>query len=344
MSVSWAAHIPRVRDVGAVGAHAGAHHVASRIALSALIPSVLLVAIGRTSWLPFVLLLIPTAVYGRRAPCRRRLAMQVEVGFLLLILVLVGTAASMAAVAPAGMVLLTGAVAAVGALAADVRRWTPPGALFFVFAFAVCGSRPAQATDCAAALAVGGGTLAFTIAVTATLSSYDPLARRGGSATASTPLSIAVPHASVCLVACVAAESVALIAGFTHPYWAAVSAVVPVVGLTTRSQLVRAAQRLAGTVLGVGLAAALFHWQLSGLAMVVMFAMAMGLTELFAARNYAISLVFMTPLTIGLALPHGNGSLSAILAARLAETMLGVAVAAVCIVATHHSRHPRNLS
>ena len=40
--------------------------------------------------------------------------------------------------------------------------------------------------------------------------------------------------------------------GFENPYWAMVSAVVPVVGRATSTQLVRAGHRLVGTLLGVG--------------------------------------------------------------------------------------------
>jgi uncharacterized membrane protein YccC len=99
-------------------------------------------------------------------------------------------------------------------------------------------------------------------------------------------------------------------------------------------QLVRGGHRLLGTLLGLGLAAALLALPLRGLALVVVVVLLQVAAELFVGRNYGLALIFVTPLALllgqlAVAQPPG-----ALLLDRGVETFIGVLVALVVTVLT----------
>lgn len=63
--------------------------------------------------------------------------------------------------------------------------------------------------------------------------------------------------------------------------------------------------------------------------------------ELMIARNYAVALLFITPLTIGMVMGGQPRALPDLLLDRAAETAVGVGIVAVLILTTHGLRHPR---
>jgi uncharacterized membrane protein YccC len=118
-----------------------------------------------------------------------------------------------------------------------------------------------------------------------------------------------------------------------------VSAVVPVVGRATSGQLLRAGHRLLGTVVGLGLAALLLVWQPSAVALVVAFGVLQFGTELVVARNYGLALVFITPMALGMpAIGGAPVDVGALVAARGADTAIGVGVVVLVLLATHRLR------
>jgi len=130
--------------------------------------------------------------------------------------------------------------------------------------------------------------------------------------------------------------------GVQSPYWAMVSAVVPVVGTATAGQLVRAGHRLLGTLVGVGLAALLLAWHPGVAALIVAFGVLQFATELLIVRNYGLALVFITPMALGMrALGGAPVDVGALVAARTADTAIGVGVVVVVLLATHRLRRPR---
>jgi len=329
---------PTIGEAMNIGPHAHAHTVAARVLVSALVPAAVLLCLGRTDLLPFALLTSLMAVYGRRASRTQRLAVQGQVMALQITLLIIG--ATLAIVAPGPWTVVTGTaiVAGITTVIADARRWNPPGALFFTFGFAVVVSAPAvislmdvALTAVAAAMFTLLVTLVFSRAVAAIEAPPAPPKRRV----------IVGVHALVCLVGAAAAGSIAVVLGISHPYWAMVAAIVPVVGLTTSGQTLKAFQRVAGTLVGLLVAFALFAWNLPAPVVLVVIVLLMALTELFIARNYALALLFLTPITIGLPFLAGTPDLGELLAARGLETMIGACVGLVLILSTHRVRHPR---
>jgi uncharacterized membrane protein YccC len=120
-----------------------------------------------------------------------------------------------------------------------------------------------------------------------------------------------------------------------------VSAVVPVVGATTSGQLIRGSHRVLGTLVGLVVAVLMFGWQPQGLVLVLLLVALQAGTELVVMRNYSSALLFLTPLTIGMGLLNGPVPVLPLVLDRGLETLVGVAVAFVLILATHGVRHPR---
>lgn len=148
-------------------------------------------------------------------------------------------------------------------------------------------------------------------------------------------------EAAAYLLGPLVAGSAATIIGIGHPYWAAVSATVPLSGTTLAAQLGRASLRLAGTILGLGVAFALLAAGPPPWLLVIAVAVLQITTELFVARNYGIAVISLTPLALILGRLAAPGPLPPLLTDRLVETILGVAVAigALLAIRTPPSTH-----
>lgn len=301
---------------------------------------------GRLDWAPYALLAIMISVFGRRASSWARLRIQAQVAGVQIALIVAGTALAAAAPGPYAVVLATALVAGFGTLLADARGWTPPGSLFFVFAFGVTSALPVTDANITAAAVVAAASALFALTVTAVWSAIEtrsvPRAKAGLPAARTRVGRVMLTHATVCLVGAGLAGSIAVTLGLSHPYWAMVSAIVPVVGSTTVGQLLRAGHRVIGTVFGLGVAFALFAWPLSPPAVLALLIVLTVATEMFAARNYSVALLFLTPLTIGMPYLLASPPLNELLFTRAVETVIGVGIVLVLILATHTVRHPRS--
>ncbi|MFF4837952.1 FUSC family protein [Streptomyces sp. NPDC001315] len=116
-----------------------------------------------------------------------------------------------------------------------------------------------------------------------------------------------------------------------RPYWAmAAAAAVLARGSHAVSANSRAVLRGVGTTVGCLLAGALAATHPRGLAIAVLLAALTFVIELVVARNYAIAMVFVTPLSVLLVTSAtGASAVLTITADRLLETVLGCVAAAV---------------
>lgn len=130
-------------------------------------------------------------------------------------------------------------------------------------------------------------------------------------------------------IACLGAGAISAAVGLTRPQWAILSALVIVhLGPDRLHGTVRGLQRFAGTVIGLVLFAVLYQLSPTGYALIAAIATLQFCTELFLPRNYGIAVIFVTPIALlsaGVVTLHG--SVTAIVRDRLAETIVGVAVA-----------------
>ncbi|WIE79193.1 MULTISPECIES: FUSC family protein [unclassified Curtobacterium] len=342
--------LPSPRELLHLHPHAAAHHPALRLGLSAVVPVVALELLGEVTLAPFAILGAVVAVFARRASPWARLHTQVLVAIVQVGLIVVATALAASSPMPFEIVVWTAVVAGASALLADAMGWSPPGNLFFVFSFGACASLPHQAALPLSAAMVAGASAAWTLVVSALWAAFERSSAVGlaaptaGLAAHPRRWLLSGTHAAMCLVACASAGGAALLLGFDRPYWAMVAAIVPIVGTTTSGQLLRAGHRVVGTIAGVVVAGAVFWFAPPRpLIALILVALTVG-TELFVARNYSIALLFLTPVTIGIAFVSGTPALLPLLFTRTAETLLGVAVSIALILASHPVRHPLRAS
>ncbi|WP_244932099.1 FUSC family protein [Nocardioides sp. W7] len=311
-----------------LGPHDGAHRVAARAGLSVLVPLLVLLATDHLAWSAYAAFGAFTSLYGRTRVGGSRLRMQAALGLLLTALVtlgvLVGTYDGRAWLA----VPLAALVAAGASVASDTWQWHPPGALFPVFAFTACASVPSSPADAATAALVAGATAAFAVVVGNAGSWWRRV--HGGPAPVVPDLgpaegrlrTLALPSG----LAVLAAGALATGVGIGHPYWAMVSAVVPLAARSRSAQLTRGVHRVVGTGLGLLVAGVVLAFEPAGLVLVLVVVALQVVAELLVGRNYALALVAITPLA--LLMVHLASPVPArdLLVDRGLETVIGVAV------------------
>lgn len=320
--------MPATASLLGVGPHDGAHRVAARAGVSVLVPLLVLLATDHLDWSAYAAFGAFTALYGRGQTGRDRLRMQATVGVLLVAVITLGVLVGSYGGRSWLAVPLAALLAAGVSVASDVARWHPPGALFPVFAFTACASVPSAPADAATAVLVAGGTALLAVVIGGAGSWWrgalvvPPAARSAGPPADGRLRTLALPSG----LAVLAAGTVATAGGIGHPYWAMVSAVVPLAARSRTGQLVRGAHRVVGTAVGLVVAGVLLAVDPGGLVLVLVVAALQVVAELLVGRNYALALVAITPLAllmVHLAAPTPSHEL---LVDRGLETVIGVAV------------------
>jgi len=120
--------------------------------------------------------------------------------------------------------------------------------------------------------------------------------------------------------------------GWEHPYWAMVAAVTVLSGPDLASRLTRGLHRVVGTTLGVAVAAPILLWSPDGAGAVLVIVVLQVLTELVVGRNYAVALLFITPLALMMGQLAHAAPTGPLLRDRLLETVLGAGVGAVVLL------------
>ncbi len=319
------------QQFAAIGPHAGAHRVALRVAISLAIPLLTLWSLGRLDLSIYATFGAFASLYGRDDVFSRRIVMQVQAGVVQVVSLAVGTTLSAAAAPPLVSVAAVALIAGLVTVISRALRWHPPGALFAVFAAGATASIPASADAVWHAAVLGTAAVAVALIVTVLFAAV-----RGALAETADAVPAAMPSARtwgaaglVTLGAAVAGAAAIWVTG-DHWYWAMVAAVAAMSRPHLQAQMVRGAQRLVGTLLGVLIAAGLFALDMPPLAVILVALACQAGAELFVGRNYAIALLFITPLAllmVELAAPTNDPG--QLLADRALDTAVGVAAALV---------------
>jgi len=350
--------LPHLRRMLHVRPYGGELPVALRAAASVAVPMLVLWATGHLDWSLYATFGAFTSLFGRTVPIRARLRTQVQAGGVLVASVLVGTLIAVLGPTAPGTGWVVVPVAAVWATAVAILshrlRWHPPGPLFPVFALGACSSVPAGLDRLPIALAVTVAAALFALALTAAIARFES----GGAALASaparppvlTPVSAPAPaggsgatpewtmsHYLVRYAAGVAVAG-AIATAVGHPYWAMVAAVVPMSAPDAAGRLTRAAQRLAGTLVGVVIAWALLLAAPPPLVVIAIAALLQAGAELYVGRNYGVAMLFITPLALSMAQLANPVPVGGLVADRALDTLVGVAVAVVITLLTHERR------
>jgi hypothetical protein len=343
--------VPSRASLLSFGPHGGAHRVALRAGVSVLVPLLVLVLLDRTAWTPYAAFGAFTSLYGRHHQRSERAGMQVVAGAFLTLAVTLGVLVAQVPESRWLIVAVGTLLAATGTLTSDAFRWHPPGPVFLLFGFAVCGMAPATPRDIPVAFGIAAASATFAVVVGSIGALREPgawerpvLPRPRFADAWRAPGARA--HLVRYTVALLVSGGVATASGWQHPYWAMVAAVAVLSGPDRASRLTRSTHRVVGTLLGVGVAALILPAHLTGVWAVLVIAALQVLAELYVGRNYAFALLFITPLALimgQLVLPSPVGTL---LLDRLLETLLGALLAVVVLLLVPDSlrrptdRHP----
>lgn len=302
------------------------HTVAIRAAISVGVPLIVLWSIGRLDLSIYASFGAFASLYGRTDRIGDRVRMQVAAGLVLVAAMLIGTATSIADVPALFAIVVVAAVAAMATLLAYATQWHPPGALFIVFAAGATASIPAAAARFGDVVVVGLAAVVFSLTVT--LVSEIVTGRRIPRLTRTKnrmPVgAVAAEMALTVAVATVLAGAAGLLLFHAHWYWAMVGAVAAVSGPHVKARVIRGLQRLIGTLLGVLVAAGILALGMPPLAVILIAVALQAGAELFVGRNYAIAMVFITPLALLMVQLAAPTTVGVLLTDRLWETVVGI--------------------
>lgn len=334
-----------VTALRSIGPHHDAHWPALRVGICVAIPLSLTVGLGHPEWAPYAVFGALGSLFGRRVDYPTRLRVQAIMGVCLSAAVVTGTAVGI--VAPASLLAVAAMAAAslLGYVLSKTRGVLPIPALFLTLAVGTLSSYPHTTADLP--LAVGLSLAAATVSVA--VGQAGRRLRRGRAVVPGPPPIplrevLAVQDrrigAAVHVLGPLLAGTLATTAGIGHPYWAAVTATVPLAGPNLAGRLARGSLRMAGTFAGVGLAFVLLSADPPVWILVVAVAGLQVVTELFVIRNYGIAVLAITPMSLILTHLGSPGSLERLAGDRVIETVIGAGVGMVLLVAVHPLRRP----
>ncbi|MFC4453949.1 FUSC family protein [Deinococcus sonorensis] len=326
--------MPFVRDLLTLGPARRDHLPAGRIALGVALPLLMLLWLGRSDLTIYASFAAFTGIYARNEPLVPRLWHQGVSALLLLACELLGLWLAHSGTGPWGVVMAGGVVAAVGAVLAAALGLRPAGALFFVFAVTGIASLPNPA-PLGVALGVAASTALFCLLLGVAGAQVSGRLR---------PAELSAPpphphtetelgaHGLRHLLAASLAGLAAVLSGLGHSPWAMVAAVAPISAQDHAGQVIRALQRILGTLLGVVLAALLLALPLSPWGLALLVVGLQFLAELYVARNYSVAMVFVTPLALLMSQLGNPVPALGLLTSRAAETVIGALIGLLVVV------------
>ncbi len=219
-------------------------------------------------------------------------------------------------------------------------RVGPPGGMFFIMAAAIGAYTPMRLEQLPYEVGLFAlGTL--TACAVAFIYSAATLRHRAPLPVAEIPafdFDVVVYDSVVIGLAVGLSLGLAQALQMPRPYWVPVSCLAVIQAASLRAVWIRQIQRILGTLAGVGLTWVLLRVPLGpwGIAAAVMALTVV--VETLVVRNYGIAAMFITPLTILLADAANIGAipLSALLTARLLDTVVGAVIGLLGGVCLHH--------
>ncbi|MBF0581101.1 MULTISPECIES: FUSC family protein [Corynebacterium] len=321
------------------------HIPAFRIAFGVAIPLLILLATHRLDLAIYATFGAFTGIYARHESPQARFFKQSLAGALLTMCVTVGATLSWFAAGPWIVMLVTSVLSSFTAMMAARFALVPPGSVFFIFATAAVGS-------------VHGGVhpgLAFLIAAASAafcvvLGLGAHLIGEGrGIPELPTPAPLSTKeirsHGLRFLIAPLIAGTIGILSvqgipGLSHSYWAMVAAVAPITPPRHRDRFVRSLHRIFGSFGGVMLAGFLLSFPIDPWQFVVWIIILQFLGELYIARNYALALLFITPVALMMTQIAAPVDVPDLLLARFVETVIGATVAIGVVAFGYSAENP----
>lgn len=332
----------------------GDHQHASRVLVGLLVPTVLLLVVGRPELLVYAVFGAFAGMYGRGETGRARIIHQVQAGGLLVTGVAIGMLVAWLGAPTWLLVVIETVFAVAGSLLADAVRLRPAGPFFFIFALGATATVPGDLVPLWAGIGICAATAVFAVAV-GSVGAAVPLSVRGWlqglRLVARRPPADARWHAVRYATAVAVSGFIGVLLGFEHANWAMAAAAVPLAVIDAgrpgdgeaRKVLRRATHRTVGTLVGLVFAAVLLTLH-PGAAVVAIIAVALlWPTELFMTRNYALAIGFFTPLIMLMTELTSPSSPARMLSFRALDTVVGLVVG-VGVALLIRPRHRRTQS
>ncbi|QYF88726.1 FUSC family protein [Arthrobacter sp. PAMC25284] len=321
------------------------HVSAWRVAISVAVPTLALLAAGRTDLTIYAVFGALTGMYGRTEPHQLRLRHQGQAAVLLVGGVAVGVALSVGHVHSLELVAAEAIFAFGASLFADRMRLKPNGPFFSILALGACASIPA-AVPWHTAVLIAAASSVFSLLVGfggwIRTREWQPRAGRGDTPLPRAHRRRAWIHAARYVVAVGAAGSIGVLSGSGHPHWAMAAAAVPLAGADMPSSVYRGIHRIIGTLLGlVVVAFVLFPWPGSPLrafpgqesaVLAVLVIVLQFTTELFMTRHYGLAMVSFTPLILLVGQLAAPDDPYILVTERAVETLVGAVVGILVVV------------
>ncbi|MFE3448333.1 FUSC family protein [Nonomuraea sp. NPDC059194] len=146
---------------------------------------------------------------------------------------------------------------------------------------------------------------------------------------------LAVPAVRMALGTGVAG-GLALFLHLEHGYWAAVTAAAVLHSVNLRTTAQRAAQRSLGTAVGLLLALGVLAADLNPVALTMVIVILEFFLEYVVARNYALGVVFLTPMALLLSDLAAPAPAGALVVDRMLGSVVGIAVGLLCALLVVH--------
>jgi len=300
------------------------HRPALRVALGLAIPGIALLAAGRPDLIIYAVFGAITGMYGRTETRARRLAHQTQGGVILVLGVAIGVLLANSRVPPAVLVIAAVTFAAVGSVVTDYLALKPEGPFYGVFALGAIATVPAGRVSPSSALLLCAATalLCVLLGVFDAPRAAEPAVRLPRPARRDVLI-----HAGRYALAIAAAGTAGLALGVDHANWAIAAAAGPLAAADARGRIRRGIHRLAGTFIGLAVAAALLAPGPSPYVLAICVMALLFPTELFMAHHHAVALGFFTPLIMLMTDLAAPTAPLVLLTARGIDTIIGVTAA-----------------
>jgi hypothetical protein len=318
---------------------------AARASIAGGVPLAVLIATGRPDFAAFALFAGFTAIFGAREAYRHRVVTVTVAGLLLTACMLGGVAISVTGAPLWVEAIGLAIVLTVSVCTLTVLQTVPAQPIFPVFAFVVCALVPVRVADLplVALIILAAVAFAWLVALSGTVPrrlwharaphAFRPFAPEADRRIATLRRRALWETVALNVVGALVAGAIAeSVPGLGHPYWAVIAVVATLPAMRQRHTLQRAVHRVLGTVGGTVIAVGVLLLQPSAWWIVLIAVLGQFGAEIFVARNYAVCLLFLTPLALAvswLSLPEAPGALAL---DRIAQTVLGVGVSVLMLL------------
>ncbi|CAL1518557.1 FUSC family protein [Chitinophaga sp. MM2321] len=218
----------------------------------------------------------------------------------------------------------------------------PPGNFFFIMVASIAISLPHNRTDIASS--IGNFSIGVMIACMIALF-YSILVLR--EATNKPDVMVLQKNTYINMTESIIfgvmvglALLTAILLKLENPYWVPISCMAVMQGVTAKHIWMRAAQRVLGTFIGLGLTWFILQMNITTLGICISILILQTIVEFLVVRNYGIAVVFISMLTIFLAEPNISlmGHPDHLIAIRFLDILIGSAMGAVGGWMLYHER------